>query len=504
MNIVKNPRHAAPVTVRPERPNGVGQAEGHHPSRLTYHASHTWAANIWRLIGAVSVRTKIMGIVLGLVFLLGIVTTLEVRVMSQQALDRRLQEQSVSVARDVAARATDLILINDLYALHQLLDETRLNNPDVRYAFVVGTDGAVLAHTFGSGFPAELLAANTVSASEHHHTAALQTDEGRVWDTAVPIFDGRAGITRIGLSEASVQATVEAMTGQMLLTTVGVSAVGIAAAVLLTWIVTRPIMELKTAAAAVGQGDFQQQVRPWADDEIGDLALAFNAMTAGLAQAEQERAEREQLRAQLLEKVITAQEEERRRIARELHDETGQALTSLMVRLQMMNQQAPELKPQIDDLRNGLAETLDNIHNLAMELRPSVLDDLGLAAAVQRYVQDYNRRHPVQVDLLAVGLDEERLPPPVETAVYRIIQESLTNIARHAQAHNASVLLERRNGRVRAIVEDDGIGFDPQQAAQSERLGVYGMRERAELLNGTLTIETEPGQGTSVFVEVPL
>lgn len=457
-------------------------------------------------VGAVSVRTKILGIVLGLVLLLGFVTTVQVRIMSRHALINRLQDSSISTARDVAARATDLILINDLYALHQLLVETQVNNPDVRYAFITDENGDVLAHTFGSDFPTELLKANEITSEEHHNIVALQTDEGVIWDTAVPIYDGRAGIARVGFSEASVQATVETMIGQMMLTTVVVSAIGIAAAVLLTWVVTRPILLLKSAAEAVGRGDFNQQITPWADDEIGDLAVAFNGMTADLAQAEKERGKREQLRTQLLEKVITAQEDERRRISRELHDETGQALTSLMVRMHTMKQQCPvpELKPKIEQLRLLVVNTLDNIHNLSMELRPSVLDDLGLDAALERYVQDYNQRYPVQADLLVRGLGGKRLPPPVETAVYRIVQESLTNIARHAQAKNASVLLEKRNGRIRVIIEDDGIGFELQQAAKNERLGLYGMKERAELLNGTLTIESTPGQGTSIFIEVPL
>lgn len=450
-------------------------------------------------------RTKIMGIVLALVLLLGVGITVQVRGVITQALEQRLQEQSISVARDVAARATDMILINDLFSLHQLLVETQLNNPDVRYAFVTAQDGVVLAHTFGPGFPRDLLAANTVTTNDHHQTVLLQTDEGLVWDTAVPIFEGKAGVARIGLSEEGMQATVAILTGQMLLTTVMVSAVGIAAATLLTWVVTRPIIELKQAAEAVGHGDFQQYVTPWAGDEIGELAEAFNAMTADLAQAEQERAERDHLRSQLLEKVIAAQEDERRRIARELHDETGQSLTSLMVRLQMVNQQCPlpDIQEQLDGVRALVAQTLDGVHNLAVELRPSALDDLGLAAALRRYVQDYQVRYPLEVDLVVMGL-EERLPPAVETAVYRIVQESLTNIARHAQAQTVSVLVERSHGRIRAIIEDDGIGFDEQMAARNGRLGLYGMRERAELLNGDLTIETTPGQGTSIFVEMPL
>lgn len=459
---------------------------------------------LWQTLGAVSVRVKIMGIVMALVLMMGVGATLQVRAMSRQALVARLQGQSVAIGRDLAARATDLILINDLYTLQRLLEETQQNNPDVRYAFIVDEQNRVLVHTFGGGFPAGLLEANVAPEEKHHNTLALHTDEGPVWDTAVPIFEGRAGTARVGLSEESVNATVESLTGQMLLTTVLVAAAGVAAALILTWLVTRPILQLKEAAQAVGRGDFSHRVRPWAADEIGDLALAFDAMTNDLAQAERERAERDQLRTQLLEKVIEAQEEERKRIARELHDETGQALTSLMVRLKHIHEAcpAPALLPQIEELRELLADTLDGVHNLSLELRPKILDDLGLEAALQRYVRDWRARHGVEADLVVLGLVEDRLPPPVETALYRIVQEGLTNVARHARAQTVSILLERRDDRVRAIIEDDGVGFDPAQALNAERLGIYGMRERVELLGGTLTIESAPGQGTSIFAEV--
>jgi signal transduction histidine kinase len=461
----------------------------------------------WGYAGAVSVRTKIMGIVLGLVLLLGVGITLQVRSVMYAALVQRLQDQSVANARDLAARATDLILINDLYALHELLTESQTNNPDLLYAFILDEQGNVITHTFSEGFPGGLTEINHVTPADHHRTLLLDTDLGLVWDTAVPIFEGQSGTARVGMSENNIRDALAALTRQMLLTTVAVSAVGIAAAVLLTWIVTRPILELKRNAQAVGQGDFSQRVRPWAGDEIGELAQAFNVMTDQLAEAEIERVRRERLRTRLLEKVITVQEEERKRIARELHDETGQALTSLKVRLQMMSQQCPvpELKPQIKDFQRLVSKTLEDVHNLALELRPSALDDLGLAAALERYVNECRQNYPLEIDLAIYGLEHERLPSTVETALYRIVQEGLTNVARHAKANTASILIERRNGCVRAIIEDDGVGFDMHKVeSASHRLGLYGMRERAELLDGKFFVESEPGKGSSIYSEVPL
>ena len=478
---------------------------------ITSRQERTWTSEFlqhaWGFVGAVSVRTKIMGIVLGLVLLLGVGITLQVRSVMYDALVQRLQEQSAANGRDLAARATDFILINDFYALHELLAETQANNPDLLYAFILDEQGNVIAHTFGEGFPIELTEINRVDPVDHHRTLLLETDLGPVWDTAVPIFEGQAGTARVGMSENNIRDALAALTRRMLLTTVVVSAVGIAAALLLTWIVTRPIMELKRNAQAVGQGDFSQLVRPWADDEIGELAEAFNVMTGQLAKAEMERAEREKLRTRLLEKVITAQEEERKRIARELHDETGQSLTSLMVHMQMMSQQCPvpELKPQIKEFQRLISQTLEDVHNLALELRPSALDDLGLTAALERYTYEYSQYNSLDIDLLVHGIEEERLPATVETALYRIVQEGLTNVARHAQANTASILIERRNGSVITIIEDDGIGFDPSRADSSRnRLGLYGMRERAELLDGTFYLESEPGKGTTIFIEVPL
>ncbi|MFN3372612.1 MAG: ATP-binding protein [Chloroflexus sp.] len=470
------------------------------------HWLRRWAAVIWQVIGAVNIRAKILGIVLGLVVLMGVAATIEVRLLLEQTLTNQAYEHSVAVARDMAARATDLTLMRDYYGLFRLLRDTQANNPDLRYAFVIDSEGTIIAHTFGTGFPVGLRDANTVTANEHHRSVLLTTDEGDIWDIAVPIFDGRAGIARVGLSLATREQTVAAVTGQLLITTIMAAAVGITAAALLTWILTRPILQLVELTKAVASGDFSRRAQRWANDEIGKLTDAFNAMSEALAQAERERAEREQMRAQYVTQIITAQEEERKRIARELHDSTSQALTSLLIGLRSLadRHRSPELSRQIDDLRGIVGQVLHDLHALARQLRPSVLDDLGLAAAIQRYVADCRARSGLTIDLAIPNHNDERLDPALETALYRIVQEALTNVIRHAHATTASVVIERRNGCLRAIIEDNGCGFDPASLSGDGHLGLNGIRERAALLNGQLIIESEPGSGTTLYVEFPL
>ncbi len=469
--------------------------------------SNKWFDRFWALVGGVNIRIKIIGIVLGLVILLGIVVTWQVRQLLSQAMYSQLAEQVVALTRDLAARSTDPILINDIYELHSLLQDTQRNHPNVRYAFIIDTDGYVITHTFEGGFPEELISANRVTNDDYEHTAVINTNEGQIWDTAVPIFEGRAGTTRLGLSDAQVRQTIDAVTGQLLLTTVMVSVVGISAAVFLTWILTHPILDLVEATQAVGRGDFSYRVRRWANDEVGTLTDAFNNMANALAKAEAERAEREQLRAQYVHAVIAAQEDERKRIARELHDSTSQSLTSMMIGLKTMADgcHVPELQKRAEELRTVAGQTLDDVHALSLQLRPSVLDDLGLPEAIRRHVADCCRRNTLNIDLAIQGLDEVRLPTEIETALYRITQEALTNIIRHAEAQTASIFIECNTTKVLEVIEDDGKGFDQSSIDWHDgHLGLYGIRERAELLSGQFTIETKPEHGTSLFIEIPL
>ncbi|HEY6102207.1 MAG TPA: GAF domain-containing sensor histidine kinase [bacterium] len=215
--------------------------------------------------------------------------------------------------------------------------------------------------------------------------------------------------------------------------------------------------------------------------------------------------EKEATRGKLLEKLISAQEDERRRIARELHDEAGQALTALILNLEIAEQTAGAADPQRLRRLRGIAEdTLAELRRLIYDLRPTILDDLGLAAAVRWYVKESVEPQGLQVAMTISGA-EDRLPHHVETAVFRIVQEALTNILKHAQARRAEVDLRIGPSGVRIRIDDDGKGFDLSTitARRDGGLGVMGMRERAELLGGRLQVISDP-RGTRVEAVIPV
>ncbi len=234
---------------------------------------------------------------------------------------------------------------------------------------------------------------------------------------------------------------------------------------------------------------------------------ALNVQLRATAQALQDR--ETQLEG-LVRQLVNAQEGERQRIARELHDETGQKLTALAMGLAAVEQQAAS-EPQraaglIRNLRELSDQAITELRNIMADLRPAQLDDLGLAPALRWYVSQYQARHPeIEVSLVAArGLP--RLASQYETVLFRASQEALTNIARHAQATQATLTLSESNGTMRLEIRDDGVGFDadaPSRHAPGSGLGLLGMRERVALVGGRCTIESQPGQGTRIIIELP-
>jgi signal transduction histidine kinase len=231
-----------------------------------------------------------------------------------------------------------------------------------------------------------------------------------------------------------------------------------------------------------------------------DLRLAETFATrAALAVDLSERIAQDSLR-----RVVEAQELERRRLARELHDETGQALTSILLGLKCLEERSKDPASRVDteELRELVVSTLQDVRRLAVELRPSALDDFGLVAALERLAASFTEQTGISVDF-QTALADERLPEEVETALYRIVQESLTNVVKHARARRVSILLARKNGAVKAVIEDDGQGFDPAEQT-GDGYGLVGMRERLALLGGRLEVESTRDGGTTIAAEVPV
>jgi PAS domain S-box-containing protein len=208
----------------------------------------------------------------------------------------------------------------------------------------------------------------------------------------------------------------------------------------------------------------------------------------------------------LLNDVLSAQEEERRRIARELHDDTAQTLTSLLVGLRSVEEARDLSQAQgaASTLRGLVSAALNGVQRIAWGLRPSVLDDLGLDEALVRLTAEVNRASAFVIDLNVSGPRVPRLPEAIEIALYRVTQEALTNVSKHASAKAVSVLVHRDATVVRLVVEDDGHGFDIDATPSATQMGLVGMRERAHLVGGSMTVESAPGRGTTVCVSVPL
>ena len=231
----------------------------------------------------------------------------------------------------------------------------------------------------------------------------------------------------------------------------------------------------------------------------------------GVGQDITARKQAEALRTRVIEESLQAQEDERRRLALELHDELGQSLATLLVGLKALEEDLAdgESREQVRLLREITAQSVREVGRLARGLRPGTLDDLGFPAAIEMHIGELNRAQVLHVDLHMNGFSSrERMPKTVEQHLYRMVQEALTNVVKHARASAVSVVLRRNSDNVLAIVEDDGAGFDSPDPKRNggphDELKLASIRERASMVNGSISVESVAGHGTTLYIQVPL
>jgi signal transduction histidine kinase len=400
----------------------------------------------------------------------------------------KLEDEALSLVSHKAETLAQLtaftihpaIYFQDRAALDEALSATR-SDKDVAYVVVTDPAGRALA-----AFHQERATGRTgVSA------------DGSLYEVMTPIREGSRELARlrIGISLARINSEVRETRIAIGFLTAVILAFGLAAVVLLSNVLTRPLREVAAGAERIAAGELDARVPSGRGDEIGQLANAFNNMAGKVA-------ERDASLRQLSKRMLSVQEQERVRIAREVHDELGQALTAMKIDLQQMGRRHAGLDEPLGALARTIDQIVELVRRIASDLRPAILDDLGVTAALEQQLRRVRESTGMKTTLV---VDEEpALDMLTSVTLYRIAQEALANIVRHAEATEVEISLTIRDGAAVLEIGDNGRGVAPEQVADSRSLGLVGMRERASLLGGSVTIHGRPGEGTRITAILPL
>lgn len=405
-----------------------------------------------------------------------------------------------------------------------------LHNPQMRYHLEVVNPQGLTVLGIGEDeapgilsrhFPViQSLLAERKAATLLHQPAPPQTFEPHVM-AVVPLVPSSFYVVLEQSADVALALPLRVRQEIILLTTLG-----FLAALLVAWVTTRhvvkPTEELMAAAQRMARGDLESPIQVSAQDEVGKLGESLDTMRQKLKAAygqieatnrelESQVQERTARLGEVLKKVISVQEEERHRLARELHDEAAQTLGALSIALDRARESLQDTPAQtmewILEAKAISTRLLEETRRLILDLRPMILDDLGLGSAIRWYAETHLEEQGVEV---CVEIDQRptRLPKHMEVSLFRVIQEALNNIARHASARHAHVRLVIRDSMASAAVADDGAGFDVERVlgpdAPIESVGLLGMQERVRLLNGVLDIRSRQGEGTTLTVEIPI
>ncbi|HEV7241733.1 MAG TPA: ATP-binding protein [Thermoanaerobaculia bacterium] len=410
-------------------------------------------------------------------------------------LPRKFEQEAIAIIGHKAETLAELtaftihpsIYFGDRAALAEALSGTR-RDKDVAYVVVTDPAGTRLAEFHPERATPEALA---------RRTGGGMSRDGSLYEVMLPIQEQGRELARlyIGMSLARLNREVLQMRVAIGALTAFILAAGLLAVILISNVLTRPLRDVAAGAQRIAAGDLGHRVAEGREDEIGQLATSFNDMAARVA-------ERDASLRQLSKRMLSVQEKERVRIAREVHDELGQALTAMKIDLQQLGIRHPAVIESLVPISRAIDETVDLVRRIATDLRPAVLDDLGVTAALEQQLRRLRESSGLKTTLTVS--EEPELDMLTGVTLYRIAQEGLANVIRHAQASEVEVSLSIEEGAAVLEIRDNGKGMSREQITSSRSLGLLGMRERAELLGGHVAIESRPGEGTVVRATLPL
>lgn len=430
-------------------------------------------------------------------------------------MTEELRKRGISIAHNIAALCSDYILTDDQYSIHLLISQAQKTNEDVRYILIINSNNGLVGDTFSGNLPKGILQAHTPDGLNRQQVTTLSSDEGNIHDILVPIEEGGVGFVRVGMEETQAQTYIFIKIGGLIFATLLVCIGTAGITYYFTRLITKPINNLVAVATGISAGNLSLRVKVTNNDEVGKLAQAFNDMADSLISSNteiekllKELQEKDRLRDTLILKLLSAQEDERKRISRELHDETSQALTSLMVTMRVLANEAKDTEQQelLNTSREIAASILREIRDLAVELRPPILDDMGLIPAIKKYIQKFEEKYGMTV-VLSVPEEEIVIESHTAVALYRILQESLANVVKHTAATRIVIRMRLADHCIQLTIHDNGHGIqqeDFERARRQNRIGIYGMKERAELLGGSFFVRTTNIDGTELTVSIPL
>lgn len=465
-----------------------------------------------------SIHYKVNGVLISLLLLLSLVIGALVYHNTTNLLNQQTEKRGAEIGYSLAALSSDDILLDNRYALFERISKTKDTTEGIRYILMTDFAGNILAHTFSGQIPKGLFPANILSSSLNqpagYHVTRFDSNEGEILDVLVPIENGAIGYVQVGMSTKFIHQLINKAFWEFALAIFLVCLLAAFLATRLANYLIQPLLKLTSAARQIRRGNYPILPNAHGNDEVGNLASVFNEMACSLNAKERENTklvnalrEKEALRTVLLTKLFTVQEEERKRISRELHDETGQSMVSLIAYMKLLSSSTndPKQKELLLHARDVTAKALSGLRNIAVELRPPVLDDLGITAAMEKYINNFREQTNLAVTFIQ---PEDRLMISSQSALalYRILQESLTNILKHAKATQVDIALIKTEQSLTLTICDNGQGIkqaDLKKFQQKNHLGLYGMRERAELLGGSFTI-TSSTCGSIIQVVLPL